>query len=98
MLIVDDELSAAKRARLELHVGRRFGDATLPRLTAPSPSATSGVRLGGAVEGDGTWRSPPKLERRPNRAGTIALDIAPASATLVTVAALPAPGALRPLG
>jgi hypothetical protein len=92
VLIVDDELSAARRAHLELHVGRRFGNATALRLTAPSPSAATGVRLGGrAVAGDGTWRAPPKLERWPNRAGTIALDIAPASATLVTVAALPAP-------
>jgi hypothetical protein len=87
VLVVDDELSGAKRVAVELHVGDRYERATALALTAPSPSARAGIRLGGrAVEGGGRWRTPAQLELRPNRAGVITLDMAPASATLVTAA------------
>jgi hypothetical protein len=84
VLIVDDDLPGAKHVLVKLHVGR-FGRATVLSLTAPSPSATEGVRLGGhVVRSDGGWR-PPGLKNRPNRSGVITLDVAPASAMLVTV-------------
>jgi hypothetical protein len=85
VLIVDDEPSASRHALVELHVGSRFGDATALRLTAPSPSAATGVRLGGgAVQSLGTRRAPAQRSLEPKRAGVIALEVAPASATLVT--------------
>jgi hypothetical protein len=87
VLIVDDELSSAKRIAVTLHLGRHYRHARALLLRAPSPFATAGVRLGGhVVEGNGTWRAPAQLELRPSRAGTITLDLAPTSATLVTVA------------
>lgn len=87
VLIVDDEPAAAKPAVVELRVGPRFARAKVLALTAPSPSATTGARLGNrAVEPGGTWHAPAQLEVRPNRAGAIALDVSPASAMLVTVA------------
>jgi hypothetical protein len=86
VLIVDDELPGAKYTVVELHAGRRHGLATVLALTAPSPSARGSVRLDGrAVEGDGSWRASPRRKIRPDRAGVIALDVAPASAMLVTV-------------
>jgi hypothetical protein len=86
VLIVDDEPSGAKHVAVELHVKGRQVHATALTLTASSPSATAGIRLGGrAVAGDGGWRAPAQLELRPNRAGVITLDMAPTSATLVTI-------------
>lgn len=85
VLIVEDDLPGAKHVLVKLHVGR-LGRATVLSLTAPSPSAITGIRLGGrAVGRDGGW-GPPRLEDRPNRSGVITLDVAPASAMLVTVA------------
>jgi len=87
VVIVDDDHPGAKHVAVELRVGRRFGAASVLSLTAPSLAATKGVRLGGqAVGGDGELLGPTRLERRPNRAGVITLDVAPASAMLVTVA------------
>ncbi len=87
LVIVDDDPPTAKHATVELRVGRRFGAATVLSLTAPSPTATTGVRLGSAtVRGDGSWHALTSLERRPNQAGTITLDVSPDSAILATVA------------
>jgi len=92
LVIVDDDPPAAKHATVKLHVGRRFGAATVLSLTAPSPAAATGVRLGGAtVGGDGRWHARARPERRPNRAGVITLDVSPGSAILVTVASGGAP-------
>jgi hypothetical protein len=92
LVIVDDDPPKARRATVKLHVGRRFGAATVLSLTAPSPAATTGVRLGGtAVGGDGRWHARTSLERRPNRAGVITLEVSPGSAMLVTVASGRAP-------
>jgi len=85
VVIVDDDPPGAKRATVRLHVGRGFETATVLPLTAPSLTATAGVRLGGrAVESDGRWRAPARLQHRPNRAGVITVDVLPASAMLVT--------------
>jgi hypothetical protein len=87
VLIVDDEPPGVGHAAVALHVGRRFGGATVLPLTAPSLTAAAGVHLGGrAVERDGRWRASSRLESRPNRSGVITLNVAPASAMLVTVA------------
>ncbi|HZL48807.1 MAG TPA: hypothetical protein VFC30_07320 [Solirubrobacteraceae bacterium] len=92
LVIVDDDPPTAKHATVKLHVGRRFGAARILSLTAPSPAASAGVRLGGrALESDGRWRAPARLERRPNRAGVITLDVSPGSAMLVTVASARVP-------
>jgi hypothetical protein len=85
VVIVDDDPPGATHVAVKLHVGRGFGAATVLALTAPSPTATTGVRLGGkTVGGDGRWRAPARLEHRPNRAGVITLDVSPDSAMLVT--------------
>jgi hypothetical protein len=87
VVIVDDDPPTAKHVTVELHAGRGFGAATVLSLTAPSPAATTGVRLGGTtVGGDGRWHALTSLEHRPNRAGVITLDVSPGSAMLVTVA------------
>ncbi len=87
VVIVDKDPLGAKHVSVKLHVGHLFGAATVLPLTAPSLAATAGVRLGGrAVEGDGRWSAPARLEPRPNRAGVITLDASPGSAMLVTVA------------
>ena len=87
MVIVDDDPPGARPALVTLHVGRRFGSAVVLSLTAPSPAATAGVLLGGrAVDGDGRWRAPANLPRRPGRSGVVTLDVLPSSAMLVTLA------------
>ena len=87
VVIVDDDPAGAKHAIVRLRVGERFGAASVLSLTAPSLAATEGVQLGGrAVGADGELLGPARLERHPNRAGVITLDVAPASAMLVTVA------------
>jgi hypothetical protein len=77
--------------RLEVDAGR--GVAQILRLTAPSQSATSDVRLAGrAVAADGSWRAPSRTETLATHSGTLALELAPGSAALVTVTrARPAP-------
>jgi hypothetical protein len=85
VLIVDDELSGAGQAVVQLHVGSHYERAAVLGLTAPSAMATASVHLGGrAVEPDGAWRAPKRLHLQANRAGAITLDIPPASAVLVT--------------
>ncbi|MGC2374291.1 MAG: glycosyl hydrolase family 79 C-terminal domain-containing protein, partial [Solirubrobacteraceae bacterium] len=56
------------------------------RLTAPSQSATAGVRLAGReVAGNGSWRPPLHTESVPTHSGILTLELAPASAALVTI-------------
>jgi hypothetical protein len=67
-------------------VGSGFHGASILSLTAPSPSALSGVQLGGrAVAPDGLWSQPAILPHAASRDGVIAVDIAPSSAALLTV-------------
>ncbi|HUA77789.1 MAG TPA: glycosyl hydrolase family 79 C-terminal domain-containing protein [Acetobacteraceae bacterium] len=57
-------------------------DASLLRLAAASPAATSGITLGGAeIANDGTWRPRPE---RPAAHG--AIDLPPCNAVLITTA------------
>lgn len=86
VVVIDEDPPGGRRAVVALHLGRGFGAATILPLTGPSPAATGGVRLGGrAVEGNGGWSAPSRLERRPNRGGVVTLDVPPSSAMLVTV-------------
>jgi hypothetical protein len=86
VVLVDDEPVGTSPALLRLDLGRGAGVARVLRLTAPSPSATSGVLLGGhAVAPDGSWSEPSKLPQVPDRRGVVAVDIAPSSAVLLTV-------------
>jgi len=83
---VDDDPPGARGVALHLHVGPGFHGASILALTAPSPTALSGVRLGGReVEPNGAWSQPARLPRAPNRHGLITVKLAPSSAALVTV-------------
>ncbi len=85
-VIVDDDPPGARGVSARLQVGRRFQSASILSLTAPTPLALSGVRLGGqVVEPDGLWRQPSRLPRAGNRNGVITVAIAPSSAALLTV-------------
>jgi hypothetical protein len=56
------------------------------RLTAPSPAATAGVRLGGrAVARDGAWSAPAALPAVYEEAGALSVQIDPSSAAIVTL-------------
>jgi hypothetical protein len=86
-VIVDDDPPGARDVAVHLHVGGGFHGATVLSLTAPSPAALSGVRLGGrAVAPDGLWSEPSRLPHAANRGGVITVDVAPSSAALLTVA------------
>jgi hypothetical protein len=86
LVIVDDDPPGAAPAAVRLHVGPGFAGASILTLTAPSPAAKSGVQLAGrVVQSDGSWQEPSRLPYVPDRGGTIALTVSPASAMLVTV-------------
>jgi hypothetical protein len=56
------------------------------RLTAPSPAATTGVRLGGrAVSPAGSWSPPAALPAVYDHAGAPSVQLAPSSAVVVTL-------------
>jgi hypothetical protein len=83
-VIVNDEPAGATTA-VRLHVGRRLHAASVLTLSAPAPDSRSGVRLGGRkVARDGSWHAG-QLGRATAHAGALALDVAAASAVLVTV-------------
>jgi hypothetical protein len=85
-VLVDDDQPGARRVAMHLHVGSGFHGASVMSLTAPSPTALSGVRLGGQeVQPDGSWSEPARLPRSPNKHGVITVKLAPSSAALVTV-------------
>jgi hypothetical protein len=86
VLIVDDNSLGTHHVAVQLHVGNHYGSATVRELTAPSPTATTGVRIDGqVVEPDGQLRLPPPRKSLLNRAGVITVDLAPASAMLLTI-------------
>ena len=85
-VIVDDDPPGARSVAVRLRVGSGFRGASILSLTAPSPAALSGVKLGGrAVAPDGSWSEPSRLPHAPNRDGVITVDITPSSAALLTV-------------
>jgi hypothetical protein len=86
VLIVDDEPRGTGPLSVHLRVGSRFGEASVLPLTAQSPGATTGVRLGGsAVAPTGSWGAYVQRRRYPDRGGVISLAASPDSAMLVTV-------------
>jgi hypothetical protein len=88
-VIIDDDPPGDLDARVALHVGAGFHGGSVLSLTAPSPEASTGVRLGGqAVAPSGVFTPPAKLPSVPNRHGVIAVDVPPSSAALVSVAAV----------
>jgi hypothetical protein len=90
-VIVDDDAPGARSLLVHVRVGRALGAARVLWLTAPSPSALTGVRLGGrAIAPDGAWSAPAALPRVANERGLISVRIKPSSAALLTVAARPA--------
>ena len=92
VLIVDDDPPGSGGSALSLHLGRGFGAARALSLTAPSPSATSGILLGGrAVAPDGTWPAPQEESLHPDHLGVLTLTASPGSATLLSVVRTRAP-------
>jgi hypothetical protein len=84
---VDDDPPGSRSVALRLNVGAGFHGASILALTAPSPTALSGVRLGGqAVAANGSWSAPATLPRAANRGGVITVKLEPSSAALLTVA------------
>jgi hypothetical protein len=86
LVIVDDDPPGARGVAVRLRVGSAIRGASVLSLTAPSPGALSGVRLGGrAVARDGSWSEPSRLPYAPNRHGVITAEIRPSMAALLTV-------------
>ncbi len=84
-VIVDNDPPGKRRIAVGLKVGSGFRGASVLALSGPSPSALSGVALGGeTVAPDGSWR-PLSLPRVPNAHGVITVELKPSSAALVTV-------------
>jgi hypothetical protein len=86
VVLVNDDPPNTSPLALRLDLGADMGAARILRLTAPSQSATGGVLLAGrSVASDGSWRAPKRTESVATHAGTLALELAPGSAALVTV-------------
>lgn len=85
-VLANDEPPGTAALSLSLEVGAGMGRAQIQRLVAPSQNATGDVRLDGrAVATDGSWRAPAQSESVAASSGTVALELAPSSAALVTV-------------
>ena len=86
VVLVDDAPRGSAPLDVRVDVGAGHSSARVLRLTAPSLSATGGVRLGGRqVAPDGSWSAPPGGGPRvPIRSGVITLKLAPASAALLS--------------
>jgi hypothetical protein len=85
----------AKRLVVHLRLPLRLGAGPILRLTAPAPSATAGVALGGrGVSGAGTWSPATTLPSVYGKPGSLVLVMPPSSAALVTL--YPITGVLTP--
>jgi hypothetical protein len=86
VVLVDYDPPGSPPLAVRLRVAHGLGGGSILRLTAPSPTATSGVRLGGrAVAPDGTFTLPSALPRVSGRAGSLAVQMPPTSAAVVTL-------------
>ena len=86
VVLADDEPNSASPLALRTEVGPGMGTAEVLRLTAPSQSATGGVRLAGrTVAADGSWNPPLRTETLATHSGILALELTPGSAALVTI-------------
>ncbi|MGA7705143.1 MAG: hypothetical protein WB998_09640, partial [Solirubrobacteraceae bacterium] len=87
VVLSDQEAQGANPLEIHLTVGAGFAPGDLARLEATSPSATSGVRLGGgAVAANGSWHEPKHPELVTVHGGVATLQLDPSSAALVTFA------------
>jgi hypothetical protein len=86
VVVVDADPPGSAGVLLRVHAPSRYAEARVLTLTAPSPSAVSGVQLGGrSVALDGSWSEPSGLPSVPRRGDTITLAVAPSSAQLLTL-------------
>ena len=87
VVLCDNEPEGTSPMAVQIQVGAGMGAAQVQRLTDSSPSATSGVLLAGrAVANNGSWQAPLRAENALDRAGTVAVELLPGSAALVTAA------------
>lgn len=90
LVVVDDDPPGSHSLALALRLGRRFRDAGILSLTAPSPAAISGVRLGGlAVAPNGSWSPPATRPHAASKHGVITVTIKASSAALLTLSPSP---------
>jgi hypothetical protein len=86
VVMSDNDPEGATPLTLEVEVGPHMGAAHILRLTAPSESATSGVRLAGrTVSANGAWDAPKHTETTTPHSGFVTVQLTPGSATLVSV-------------
>jgi hypothetical protein len=84
-VIVDYDPPGKRALNVALRVGSRFAGASVLTLSGPSPTALSGMTLGGReVAPDGSW-SPARLPTAPSKHGVVTVNLEPSSAALVTV-------------
>jgi hypothetical protein len=87
LVVVDDDPPGSPPAQIRLRVAHGSRTATVLALTAPSPAATTNVRLGGGiVASDGSWHGGTRARVAPQH-GVVKLTVAPSSAALLTVPA-----------
>jgi hypothetical protein len=86
LVLVDYDPPDSRPLAVHLRVARALARGSILRLTAPSPAATTGTRLGGqAVAANGTWALPHALPAVYGHPGSLSLQIAPSSAAVVTL-------------
>jgi hypothetical protein len=85
VLLADDEPPGSAPLTVHLGVGANVGSVSVLSLTAPAPTATAGVLLGGrAVAADGSWLPAPRLPVLAAHAGLVSVALAPGSAELLS--------------
>jgi hypothetical protein len=86
LLLVNFDGASATPLLVRPEVGGRISGGTILRLTGPSPSSTSHVKLGEReVSGSGGWRPRRPLPSVYENRGSLALAMPPSSAALVTL-------------
>jgi hypothetical protein len=86
VVVSDNDPEGTPPLAIELEIGPNMGQAHILRLTAPSESATSDVRLAGrAVASNGVWHAPKHTETATPHSGFLTLQLTPGSAALVSM-------------
>jgi hypothetical protein len=86
VVVVDDDPPGSPQVLLHVRVGHRYSGARELVLTAPTPTSSDSVLLGGrSVAADGRWTEPRRLPAFGRRRGVIAVSVAPSSAVLLTL-------------
>jgi len=87
LVVVNDQAPGARPVMVHVPVGHDLAGGSVLRLTAPSPAATAGVRLGQSSVGpDGSWRPSQRLPRVRVIKGMASFVMPASSAALVTLA------------